>query len=293
MEDVGGVRVSALQVHRGQEVAADHGITAAGGAGLQLAEWMVEGEPGIDMLGVDPRRFGDYATRAYLVKKNEEAYANVFTVHYPDEGRPAARPLRTAPCHDRLKALGGVFGQKFGWERANRFAPEGVEAVDDWSFRRSRWFEPVGRECRNVAAHVGVLDMSAFAKCRVSGPGAESFPDRLVTLEVHDATDADPLATTRCSRAGSSSGGRPAATMGSGWRSPWRWRWSGRTSPGSARSWRSTSSGPCTAPRSSMSHPTIRGTRSCGGRGGRAARQDYQLLMVSSRLSQSSVNLDL
>ena len=54
-----------------------------------------------------------------------------FTVHYPDEERPAARPLRTAPCHDRLKALGGVFGQKFGWERANWFAPKGVEAVDD------------------------------------------------------------------------------------------------------------------------------------------------------------------
>ena len=156
------------------------GITAAGGAGMQLAEWMVEGEPGIDMLGVDPRRFGDYATRGYLVKKNEEAYANVFTIHYPDEERPAARPLRTAPCHDRLKALGAVFGQKFGWERANWFAPEGVEAVDDWSFRRSRWFEPVGRECRNVATNVGVLDMSAFAKCRVSGPGAESFLDRLV-----------------------------------------------------------------------------------------------------------------
>ena len=101
------------------------------------------------MLGVDPRRFGDYATRAYLVKKNEKAYANVFTVHYPDEERPAARPLRTAPCHDRLKALGAVFG----WERANWFAPEGVEAVDDWSFRRSRWFEPVDRECRNVAAN--------------------------------------------------------------------------------------------------------------------------------------------
>ena len=160
------------------------GITAAGGAGFQLAEWIVEGEPAIDMMGVDPRRFGDYATRAYLVKKNEEAYANVFTIHYPDEERPAARPLRTAPCHDRLKALGAVFGQKFGWERANWFAPEGVEPVDDWSFRRSRWFEHVGRECRNVAANVGLLDMTAFAKCRVSGPGAESFLDRLVANRV-------------------------------------------------------------------------------------------------------------
>ena len=156
------------------------GITAAGGAGFQLAEWIVEGEPTIDMMGVDPRRFGDYATQSYLVKKNEEAYANVFTIHYPDEERPAARPLRTAPCHDRLKALGAVFGQKFGWERANWFAPQGVAPVDDWSFRRSRWFEHVGRECRNVAENVGLLDMTAFAKCRVAGPGAEAFLDRLV-----------------------------------------------------------------------------------------------------------------
>jgi dimethylglycine dehydrogenase len=103
------------------------GITAAGGAGWQLAEWMVEGEPTIDMNGVDPRRFGDYATKSYLKEKNEEAYANVFTVHYPDEEREAARPLRTTPCYDRLKDMGAVFGHKFGWERANWFAPEGVK----------------------------------------------------------------------------------------------------------------------------------------------------------------------
>ncbi|MGB2294289.1 MAG: GcvT family protein [Candidatus Puniceispirillum sp.] len=156
------------------------GITAAGGAGWQLAEWIVEGEPTIDMLGVDPRRYGSYTTQSYLKVKNEEAYANVFTTHYPDEEREAARPLRTAPCYDRLKALGAVFGQKFGWERANWFAPEGVEAVDDWSFRRSKWFEHVGNEVRNVAENVGVLDMSAFAKARISGPGAEAFLDYIV-----------------------------------------------------------------------------------------------------------------
>jgi dimethylglycine dehydrogenase len=156
------------------------GITAAGGAGWQLAEWIVEGEPTIDMLGVDPRRFGDYATKAYLRQKNEEAYANVFTIHYPDEERPAGRPLRMAPCYDRIKALGAVFGQKFGWERPNWFAPEGTAQQDHWSFRRSRWFEHVGNECRNVANNVGVLDMTAFAKARVFGPGAEAFLDHLV-----------------------------------------------------------------------------------------------------------------
>ncbi|MEM1401666.1 MAG: FAD-dependent oxidoreductase, partial [Pseudomonadota bacterium] len=115
------------------------GVTAAGGAGWQLAEWIVEGESTIDMMGVDPRRFGPYASRGYLRTKNEEAYRNVFTVHFPDEERADARPLKQTPCYDRMKARGAVFGHVFGWERANWFAPEGVEAKDEWSFRRTNY----------------------------------------------------------------------------------------------------------------------------------------------------------
>ena len=185
------------------------GVTAAGGAGWQLAHWIVDGEPTIDMMGVDPRRFGDYAGRGYLIEKNEEAYAKVFTVHYPDEEREAGRALRRTPCYDRMKALGAVFGSVFGWERPNWFAPEGYAlseadldrpdvllnhnhpAVDDgapirekWSFRRSNYFEHVGNECRHVHEHVGLQDMSAFAKCEISGPGAESWLDGLLTNAV-------------------------------------------------------------------------------------------------------------
>ena len=156
------------------------GITAAGGAGWQLAEWIIDGEPTIDMLGVEPRRYGDYATKSYLKEKNEEAYRNVFIIHYPDEERSAARPLRTAPCYERMKKLGAVFGQKFGWERANFFAIDGMEQKDDWSFRRSKWFKAVEKECKNVKENVGLLDMTAFAKCRIKGPKAETFLDYLV-----------------------------------------------------------------------------------------------------------------
>ena len=185
------------------------GVTAAGGAGWQLAEWIVEGEPSIDMMGVDPRRFGPYATRGYLRAKNEEAYANVFTVHYPDEERPAARPLKRSPCYDRMKALGAVFGSVYGWERPNWFAPEGYglseadlakpdvllnenhppvaegeQPREKWSFRRSSYFDHVGQECRNVHENVGLLDMTAFAKYEVSGPGAEAWLDRLVANRI-------------------------------------------------------------------------------------------------------------
>ena len=182
------------------------GVTAAGGAGWQLAEWIVEGEPTIDMLGVDPRRFGPYADTGYLIEKNEEAYAKVFTVHYPDEEREAARPLRQTPCYSRMKDLGAVFGSVYGWERPNWFAPQGYglseadlakpdvllnenhppvgpgeKPREKWSFRRSNYFQFVGDECRNVHDNVGLMDMSAFAKCEVSGPGAESWLNSILT----------------------------------------------------------------------------------------------------------------
>ena len=185
------------------------GVTAAGGAGWQLAEWIVEGEPTVDMLGVDPRRFGPYAREGYLIEKNEEAYAKVFTVHYPNEERGAARPLRQTPCYDRMKALGAVFGSVYGWERPNFFAPPGYglseadlnkpdvllnenhpetapgeKPREKWSFRRSNDFEFIGAECRNVHENVGLQDMSAFAKFEVSGPGAERWLDSILTNKI-------------------------------------------------------------------------------------------------------------
>ena len=185
------------------------GVTAAGGAGWQLAEWITEGEPSIDMMGVDPRRFGPYASRGYLRAKNEEAYANVFSVHYPDEERTAARPLKRSPCYDRMAALGAVFGSVYGWERPNWFAPPGYALSEAdmarpdvllnetgappdaegnrrerWSFRRSNYFEHVGNECRHVHEKVGLLDMSAFAKFEVSGSGAAAWLDSLMANRI-------------------------------------------------------------------------------------------------------------
>ena len=156
------------------------GVTAAGGAGWQLAEWIVEGEPGIDMLDVDPRRFGAYANKHYARKKNEEAYEYIFTIHYPDEERPAARPTKTSPIHHKLDRAGAVWGQRYGWERPNWFAPEGVERKDICSFRRSNYFEHVGNECRLVRERVAIIDITSFSKFEVTGPGAEAYLDPMV-----------------------------------------------------------------------------------------------------------------
>lgn len=160
------------------------GITAAGGSGWQIAEWIVEGEPGIDMLAVDPRRYGPYTSKRFVVAKNEETYRNVFTVHYPDEEREDARPLKTSPIYEKLKGMGAVFGQRYGWERANWFAPPGVEPRDKWSFRRTNYFQHVGDECRRLRSAVGVIDLTPFTKHIVRGPGAEAWLDHLVANKV-------------------------------------------------------------------------------------------------------------
>ena len=185
------------------------GVTAAGGAGWQLAEWIADGEPTVDMMGVDPRRFGSYASEGYLREKNEEAYAGVFTIHYPDEERSAGRPLKRAPCYDRMAEKGAVFGQVFGWERPNWFVPDDYSITDielnkadallnenhskplpdgriveKYSFRRSNYFQFVGTECKQVHEKVGLLDMSAFSKFSVSGPGSEAWLNQLVANQI-------------------------------------------------------------------------------------------------------------
>jgi dimethylglycine dehydrogenase len=160
------------------------GVTAAGGSGWQLAEWIVEGEPGIDMLAVDPRRFGAYAGKRYTVRKNEETYRNVFTIHYPDEEREDARPAKTSAVYAKLDQMGAVWGQRYGWERANWFAPPGVPRKDQWGFRRSNYFEHVGNECRRMRGQVGVIDLTPFTKHEVTGPGAAAWLDSLVANKV-------------------------------------------------------------------------------------------------------------
>ncbi len=162
------------------------GVTAAGGAGWQLANWIIDGEPSVDMIGVDPRRFG-VTSKNFAKLKNEEAYEHVFVIHYPMEERPSCRPAKAPPVYDRLDQLGAVWGQRFGWERSNWFAMNGAGRQDKYSFRRSNWFEPVGLEVQAMRERVGLLELSSFAKYIVEGSGAPAFLDRLVANAVPKA----------------------------------------------------------------------------------------------------------
>jgi dimethylglycine dehydrogenase len=161
------------------------GITAAGGAGHYLAQMMTEGEAEIDMASLDPRRFGsDWMTTEYAARKNEECYAHVFILHHPDEEREGCRPLRTAPAYDRQRALGAQMGQVNGWERPNYYGPPDAPADYDHharSFRRAAWWTFAEAEARAIRETAGLIDASAFAKHRISGPGATAFLDWFTT----------------------------------------------------------------------------------------------------------------
>jgi dimethylglycine dehydrogenase len=151
------------------------GFSQGGGVGLALSNWMVNGDPGFDVWAMDISRFGDWATMAYTNTKVRENYSRRFSIRFPNEELMAARPLRTTPVYDRLKAQGAVFGVSFGLEYPLWFAPPGTEPVEQVTFKRSNSHAPVAAECKTVRTAVGLTETSSFAKYEVKGPGAEAW----------------------------------------------------------------------------------------------------------------------
>ncbi|NKB75883.1 MAG: FAD-dependent oxidoreductase [Gammaproteobacteria bacterium] len=156
------------------------GFSQGGGVGLILAEWMVEGEPSRDVFAMDVARFGDYCTKPYTRIKVRENYQRRFSVSYPNEELPAARPFHTTPAYGKWQQLNAVFGAGFGMEHVNYFALEGEEPFEIPSFRRSNAFEAVAQECLAVRTAVGINEVHNFSKFEIRGEGAEQWLDRIM-----------------------------------------------------------------------------------------------------------------
>jgi dimethylglycine dehydrogenase len=151
------------------------GVTQAGGIGHYLAGWIMQGEPELDLWTVDSRRFGSYANWAFDHEKIPETYAMLYDKIYPNEWREAARPARTSPIYEFQRQANASFGDYLGWECPNWFAPAGQDNKEIPTWRQSNAFDPVKRECRHVMDHAGLLDLTRFAKARITGPGAEEW----------------------------------------------------------------------------------------------------------------------
>ncbi len=157
------------------------GFSQGGGVGLALSNWMVDGDPGFDIWGMDVARYGDWATRNYTNAKVRENYSRRFRIRFPNEELPAGRPLQTTSLYDTFLAQGAVMGDSWGMETPLWFAPKGTEAKDIVSFHRSNDFEPIKAEVMAVRQGVGVTEIANFAKYEISGPGAEAFLLKVMT----------------------------------------------------------------------------------------------------------------
>jgi dimethylglycine dehydrogenase len=160
------------------------GFSQGGGVGLALAHWMVDGDPGADIWGMDVARYGSWATPAYTNAKVRENYSRRFRIRFPNEELDAARPLRTTPLYDRLVEENAVFGEYCGLEHALWFAPAEVAATEDISFRRSNAHQHVGAECRSVRESVGMIEISSYGKFEVDGPDAAAWLNRMMANRV-------------------------------------------------------------------------------------------------------------
>jgi dimethylglycine dehydrogenase len=157
------------------------GFSQGGGVGLALSQWMVNGDPGFDVWAMDVARYGEWATRRYTNEKVRENYSRRFSIRFPNEELPAARPQQTTALYDVMLAQGAVMGDSWGLETPLWFAPKGVEAVDKVSFHRSNDFPFVKAECLGVRSGVGVTEIANFAKYEITGSGAESYLSNLMT----------------------------------------------------------------------------------------------------------------
>ncbi|HEY7968650.1 MAG TPA: FAD-dependent oxidoreductase [Candidatus Limnocylindrales bacterium] len=173
-----------------------HGIAGAGGIGRQVASWIVDGEPELDLWHMDIRRFGGHhwRSREWTLARTTEVYATYYDIHYPNEERQAGRPLRTAPAYERLRALGAVFGEKSGWERPNWFEPNAddprfggraaLERLRPRGWAGQHWSPAIAGEALATRTDAGLFDETSFAKLEVVGPGACAFLDGMAANAV-------------------------------------------------------------------------------------------------------------
>ncbi len=166
-----------------------YGIAAGGGAGEMIAEWIIEGQPSLDLWPLDVSRFGPHhGTKQFMYPRAVEHYAYHYKLRYPGHEHESARDIRLSPLHERLKSQGAVFGSKNGWERPLWFAPEGVQPVDQLDFLHPGWKQYAALEHKSVRERVALIDQSSFAKFELIGPGSLALLQQLAACNIDKPT---------------------------------------------------------------------------------------------------------
>lgn len=175
-----------------------YGIAAGGGAGEMIAEWIIKGQPSLNLWPLDVRRFGPHhGTKAFMYPRAVEHYAHHYKMRYPGQEHKTGRNLRLSPLYERLKERGAVYGSRNGWERPLWFAPEGVPAVDQLDFLEPGWHKYAAEEHKAVREGVALIDQTSFSKLELVGPGALSLLQRICVSNM-DKPDGTVIYTQLC-----------------------------------------------------------------------------------------------
>jgi glycine cleavage system T protein len=155
-----------------------NGYGGAGGVGKLMAEWIIGGEPTMDVYAYKATRFGDYySDPIYAAERTRESVKYYYRLRFPNDELEWARPHRVSPVHSRLQELGAVFGEKFGWERVNYFQPGKPwrrmgEDQRKWGWNKPPYFERLRQEHENTRDRVTLYDLTSFGKIEVTEKGA-------------------------------------------------------------------------------------------------------------------------
>jgi glycine cleavage system T protein len=167
-----------------------NGFGAAGGVGKMMAEWLIDGEPSLDMYSFRATRFGNYFDKVdYAAEKTREAVKYYYRLKYPNDENEWARPHRISPLHYQLLEMGAVFGEKYGWERVNYIDPgkpgRRMGAIQhEWGWNKPPYFERLRQEHSAARERVAMFDLTSFGKIEVSGPGALDLLQRLADNDI-------------------------------------------------------------------------------------------------------------
>ena len=162
-----------------------NGYGGAGGVGKLMAEWIIGGEPTMDVYAYKATRFGNYFSNPeYACERTRESVKYYYRLKFPNDETEWARPHRVSPVHYRLLELGAVFGEKFGWERVNYFDPGKPsrrmgEDQRQWGWNKPPYFERLRKEHEAARERAALFDLTSFGKIEVSGKGALKLLQRV------------------------------------------------------------------------------------------------------------------
>ena len=157
------------------------GFCQGGGVGKCIAEWIIDGEPSIDVWAMDVARFGEYASPQYGTIKSSENYERRFIMTFPNETLPKGRKQKTTSLYDRFVRNGAVMGDTFGLENVLWFANNIDDAHEEPTFKRSRSHEYVSKEVKNVRENVGIIELANFSKHQFIGNEARNFLNKILS----------------------------------------------------------------------------------------------------------------